>query len=108
MLLSKILPLYLIIACGYLAARFYNTVGQPEAYVHVHGMEPLRQEALVEEYVRVHGSIRRGKAAELCGLSERQATLLLKKMVNKSKLAPHGERKSRIYTLPGNEGAEPL
>ena len=92
----------------HLAARYYNEVGQPEAYVHVHGMEPLRQEALVEEYLRAHGSIRRAKAAELCGLSERQATLLLKRMVDKNKLVPHGERKSRTYTLPPPVGQEPV
>jgi len=92
----------------HLAAPFYNTFGQPEAYVHVHGMEPLRQEALVEEYVRAHGSIRRSKAAELCGLTERQATLLLGRMVKKNKLVPHGERKSRIYTLPGHSGSVAL
>jgi len=92
----------------HLAASFYNTVGRPEAYVHVHGVEPLRQEALVEEYVRAHGSIRRAKASELCGLSERQATLLLGKMVGKNKLVAHGERKARIYTLPGSAVAKPL
>ncbi len=92
----------------HLTASFYKTVGRPEAYVHVHGLEPLRQEALVEEYVRAHGSIRRAKAAELCGLAERQATLLLGKMVSKNKLAAHGERKSRTYTLPGPADAKPL
>ncbi|MDE2148838.1 MAG: putative DNA binding domain-containing protein [Gammaproteobacteria bacterium] len=85
----------------HLAARLYSATGQPEAYVRVHGLEPLRQEALVEEYVRAHGSIRRAKVAELCGLSERQATLLLKKMVGKGKLLPKGERKSRTYVAPG-------
>jgi len=92
----------------HLAASFYKTVGRPEAYVHVHGVEPLRQEALVEEYVRAHGSIRRVKAAELCGLTERQASRLLGKMVSKNKLAAHGERKSRIYALPGPIESKPL
>lgn len=84
----------------HMAATLYSAVGRPEAYVRAHGLEPLRQEALVEEYVRAHGSIRRAKVAELCGLSERQATLLLQKMVAKGKLLPIGERKSRAYVSP--------
>lgn len=84
----------------HLAARVYGAVGRPEAYVRVHGIEPLRQEGLVEEYVRAHGSIRRAKVVELCGLTERQATLVLGRMVKKGKLAAHGERKSRSYRLP--------
>lgn len=84
----------------HLAARVYGAVGQPEAYVHVHGIEPLRQEALVEEYVRAHGSIRRATVVELCALTERQATLLLGRMVKKAKLVAQGDRKSRAYKLP--------
>jgi ATP-dependent DNA helicase RecG len=86
----------------HLAARFYDAVGQPEAYVHVHGLEPLRQEALVEEFVRAHGSVRRSVVVQLCGLTGRQATLLLARMVKKNKLLPHGERKTRFYTNPGD------
>lgn len=59
----------------HLAARVYDAVGRPEAYVRTHGIDPIRQEAAVLQFVQAHGRIKRENVVELCGLTERQATV---------------------------------
>ena len=52
---------------------------------------------MVIQYVKAHGKIRRGEAAELCKITSRQATHLLKKLVDKKILLLKGERKGAYY-----------
>ncbi|MCL4469948.1 MAG: ATPase, partial [Gammaproteobacteria bacterium] len=75
-------------------------VGQPEAYVRVHGLDPIRQEAAILQFVQAHGRIKRENVTELCGLAERQATLLLGRLVREGKLAKQGTRRWTYYVQP--------
>ena len=81
----------------HLAARFYDAVGQPEAYVRVHGLDPIRQEAAVLQFVKAHGRIKRENVIELCGLTGRQATLLLARLAHEGKLTQHGVKRWSYY-----------
>lgn len=81
----------------HLAARFYDAVGQPEAYVRVHGLDPIRQEAAVLQFVKAHGRVKRENVIELCGLTGRQATLLLTRLVREGKLAQRGVKRWSYY-----------
>ncbi|MDP2359781.1 MAG: ATP-binding protein, partial [bacterium] len=84
----------------HLAARFYDAVGQPEAYVRVHGLDPIRQEAAVLQFVQAHQRITRSNVVELCGISERQATQLLGRLVGENRLVKHGTRRWTWYQSP--------
>lgn len=84
----------------HLAARFYGAVGRPEAYVRVHGIDPIRQEAAVLQFVEAHRRIKRENVVELCGLTERQATQLLGRLVAEGKLVRRGEKRWSYYEAP--------
>ncbi len=75
-------------AVYHLAARVYGAVGQPEAYVRTHGIDPIRQEAAVLQFVEAHRRIKRENVVKLCGVTERQATQLL------GRLGPGGQNLS--------------
>jgi ATP-dependent DNA helicase RecG len=64
----------------HLSASTYKALGFAEAYVRTRGFEPLQQEQMVLQYVDAHGSIARSQAADLCQLSEGQASRLLTRM----------------------------
>jgi ATP-dependent DNA helicase RecG len=80
----------------------YGRMGQPEAYVRSKGIPAARHEAMVEEFVRAHGKVVRANVAELCGLSDDQATRLLNRMVAGGKLERTGKPPRWVkYILPG-------
>ena len=58
---------------------------------------PSEQEETVVEYARTHGRVRRREAVELCGISESQATRLLRRLVDKGRLRRHGKKRSTWY-----------
>lgn len=84
----------------HLAARVYGAVGRPEAYVRTHGLDPIRQEASVLQFVQAHGRIKRENVVELCGLAERQATQLLGRLVKEGKLVKRGLKRWSYYEAP--------
>ncbi|CAG1005110.1 hypothetical protein BURK2_03355 [Burkholderiales bacterium] len=84
----------------HLAARVYDAVGQPEAYVRTHGLDPIRQEAAVLQFVEAHRRIKRENVVELCGLKERQATQLLGRLVREGKLVRRGAKRWSYYEAP--------
>jgi len=74
----------------HLSAGLYRKLGQPAAYVRAHGFDPIRQEAMVMEYVTAHGRITRGEVMNLCMVTGRQASALLRRMVDGNKLVSRG------------------
>ncbi len=78
----------------------YRAIGEPAAYVRVHGFEPLQQEQMVLQYVDAHGRITRGQAAELCQLAPRQARGVLRRLVARGDLALRGARRGSYYERP--------
>ncbi|MBI2383133.1 MAG: AAA family ATPase [Gammaproteobacteria bacterium] len=81
----------------HLAAPLYQAVGRPEAYVRVHGLDPIRQEAAVLQFVQAHGRIKRENVMELCGLTGMQATRLLGRLVGEGKLLRKGVGRWSVY-----------
>lgn len=74
----------------HLNADFYRRFGQPEGYVRAHGISALRREGMVLEYVQAHGRIERKMVMRLCGVTARQAGLMLKRMSSTGKLERKG------------------
>ncbi len=83
----------------HLSAALYRQLGTPEGYVHAHGFDSIRQEAMVMEYVTAHGLITRKDVVKLCTLNERQAGYLLRRLVTKGKLRKVGEKRGSYYKL---------
>ena len=87
-----------------LSAPIYQRLGLPAGYVRAHGFDPVRQEAMVIEYVKAHGQITRRDATELCSLSDDQASHLLRNMVKKELLESRGQKRGSYYVLPKRSG----
>ncbi len=88
----------------HLSAELYRRLGLPEAYVRMHGISQIRQEAMIMEYVQAHGRIERRHVIDLCGLSSPQAGRLLKKMCESGKLLRRGTPPRWTYYVPANMG----
>jgi len=87
----------------HLSAATYRRLGLPAAYVRRRGFEPIQQEQMILQYVRVHGRITRREAAELCQIQPYQALHLLKKLVHAGNLIPKGKGRGAFYCLPEGE-----
>lgn len=81
----------------HLSAEMYQRLGQPAAYVRSHGIDRLRQEALVLEYVEAHTKINRPQVVELCGITEPQASRVLHAMCQNGKLKKVGDKRWTYY-----------
>jgi ATP-dependent DNA helicase RecG len=87
----------------HLGAALYRRLGTPAGYVRAHGFDSIRQEAMVMEYVRAHGRITRHDTAELCSLSDDQASRLLRRLAAEDKLKPCGKGRGVYYeSVPRN------
>jgi ATP-dependent DNA helicase RecG len=85
----------------HLSARLYRRMNQPEGYLRVHGIEAIRHEEMVLAFVRKEGKIVRGQVADLCTLTNDQATRLLKRMVEKQWLAAKGSPPRWVFYVTG-------
>ena len=81
----------------HLSANVYKSFGEGARYIRTQGFEPIQQQEMVIQYVKTHGRIKRGEAAELCKITSRQATHLLKRLVDKKILVLKGKRKGAYY-----------
>lgn len=90
----------------HLSASLYRKLGQPAGYVRAHGFDPIRQEAMVMEFVKAHGRIARRDVADLCGLTVWQARHLLRRIEGKELLVLKGQRRGAYYELPSQDKNE--
>jgi ATP-dependent DNA helicase RecG len=81
----------------HLSAGAYRALGEGVAYVRTRGFEPAQQEQMVLSHVAAHGRITRREAAELCRITPRQATALLKRLVERGELVLRGSRRGAHY-----------
>lgn len=81
----------------HLSATLYHRLGAPAGYVRAHGFDPIRQEAMVLQYVETYGRITRSEVMNLCMLTGRQATKLLRRLVDEGKLVDRGSPPRWVY-----------
>ena len=86
-----------------LSAKVYITANNTAAYVRQAGIDSIRQPELILQYVKAQGSITRGEAAALLGVSNQQAYLTLKKIVAQNKLIATGTTRNMKYVAPDNK-----
>jgi ATP-dependent DNA helicase RecG len=80
-----------------LSAKLYRNEGQNAAYIRQAGFDSLQQEQMILSYIDMHGSLKRGDAAELCRVSPYQATRLLTKLKDTNKIVAIGKGKGTYY-----------
>ena len=85
-----------------LSAKVYITANNTAAYVRQADIDSIRQPELILQYVKAQGSITRGEAAALLGVSNQQAYLTLKKLVAQNKLIATGTTRNMKYVTPDN------
>lgn len=69
----------------------YRQLKVPEAYVRAHGIDPIRQEAVVMEYLHAHGKITSRKIQELLGITRNQSRYVTQKMLKAGKIKMAGK-----------------
>ena len=83
-----------------LGAAFEGRSGTPGAAGRPPGFDRSRQEALILQYVQDHGRITRRDAMQLGGLSEDQASRLLRRLARQNLLHLTGTGRATAYTRP--------
>ncbi len=83
-----------------LSPAVYRETGQPAAYIRQAGFDSIQQEQMTLRYVREHGRITRSEVAELCGISDSQATRLLERLAEAGSLQLVGSGRGAYYQGP--------
>ncbi len=83
----------------HLPAPLYRRLGQTPAYVRSRGFDHIQQQQMVLNLVKTEGRITRAKTAELCRISEDQASRLLRKMRDSKDLQQEGRGRGAFYAV---------
>ncbi len=61
---------------------------------------------MILAYVQAHGRITRREVMALCGVNERQATYLLRKLTGRGALRRQGSGRGTVYTMTKTNEAD--
>ena len=86
----------------HLGAALYRRLGESDGYVRIHGIDRLRQEGLVMEYLQAHGRITRGEVMRLLGVTGNQARRIVDRMKASEKIKARGTPPRWIYYVPSS------
>jgi len=81
----------------HMSASLYRRIGEVSDYVRSRGFDRLQQRQMVLSAVQADGQIKRKQAAELCRLSEDQASRLLRKLCDEGMLEMVGKGRGAYY-----------
>ena len=81
----------------HLSAELYRKLGNPDGYVRAHGIDRVRQEGLVMEFLAAHDRITRKEVESLLGITRSQARRLLEKMSASGKVQAEGNAPRGTY-----------
>ncbi len=87
----------------HLASGLYRRLGETPAYVRSRGFDQIQRQQMILSLVEAEGKITRAKAAELCQISEDQASRLLRKMRDDGRLEQEGSGRGASYRLKTRE-----
>lgn len=83
-----------------MSGSVYRKLGESVAYIRERGIDALRYEELILEFVRRHGSVTNRQARELLGVDRNTATRLLTRLRTEKQLKRLGKRRGAVYVLP--------
>jgi ATP-dependent DNA helicase RecG len=87
----------------HLAASLYRRLGEVSGYVRSRGFDRIQQRQMVLSAVQAQGQITRKKTAELCRISEDQASRLLRKLCENKQLELIGRGRGAHYVAKRRE-----
>jgi len=87
----------------HLAAALYRRLGQVSGYVRSRGFDRVQQRQMILNAVEAEGQITRKIAAELCRISEDQASRLLRKLCEEGRLELLGKGRGAYYVQKTRE-----
>jgi ATP-dependent DNA helicase RecG len=79
------------------SAMVYRQLKVPEAYVRAHGIDPLRQEGMVIEYLHAHAQVKNEKIQSLLSVTRNQANHILTTLRDKNRIKQVGTRGRHVY-----------
>lgn len=91
-----------------LSANVYRALGKTDSYIRMIGVDQIRQEGMVIEFIKHYGGITRGDVIKLCSITDNQAKVLLRKMHREGKLAIEGSRRASRYVIKNNSALIPI
>lgn len=80
-----------------LSAASYRSLEGAANYVRIRPFDRFQQTQMILNYIDAHGSISRGEAAELCGMSPEDASRILQRLRNEGELLLEGQRRGARY-----------
>jgi ATP-dependent DNA helicase RecG len=80
-----------------LSSKVYQKFDRKADYVRQAGFDLIQQEQMIVTFVKENRTIRRSEAADLCRISNYQATRLLKRLVQSKQLILRGVGKGTFY-----------
>lgn len=83
----------------HLSATVYRRLGAVDGYVRTRGFDRVQQVQMILNALAVEGSITRKSVADLCQVSERRSSYLLREMRRNGQLELHGTGRGAYYTL---------
>jgi len=82
----------------HLSAGVFESIGKPSSYIHRKGVSKDQEERAALQFASTYGRITRSDVLELLPhLTKRQATYLLSRLVEESKLVAKGSKGGRFY-----------
>jgi len=85
-----------------LSAAVYRRAGKQAAYTRQRGFSRIQVEQMVLSFANQHQKIKRSDAAELCHLTDDQASRLLRQLAREGRLIAQGKKRGAYYTLPAD------
>jgi len=86
----------------------YKAMGEKASYVRTRDVEALRHPEMVLQFAEKYGKVTRGDVVDLLNLKEPQASYLLRKLVEKSRLILMGKGRNAHYVPAGKSRTEKL
>lgn len=90
----------------HLAAGFFELAQDRNAYVRVSGVDVLKQEQMIVEFVHRFDRITRGEAASLIQVSPEMASRVLRDLAQRGVLTMVGQRRAAHYVLGPEAGTQ--
>ncbi len=86
----------------HLSAELYRKLGQSDGYVRAHGIDRIREEGLIMEFLAAHEKVTRKDVESLLGISKSQARRRLEKMIAAGKVKAEGSHPRGTYYVRAN------
>jgi predicted HTH transcriptional regulator len=86
----------------HLSAEFYRKLVESDGYVRAHGIDRIREEGLIMEFLAAHEKVTRNDVESLLGIFKSQARRRLVMMIAAGKVKAEGRPPRGTYYVQAN------